>query len=106
MDFQETENVKQTQRQLDAKGGHAGKLKMSRSEDEHSTSKLNLYEKVLLKRLINTSHNSEVAVIYDLYTQHVETSSRRLIRRQNFETIQMALKALRKRDPTIDDITK
>ena len=98
-DVQEKNKIQQSQRQLDAKGGHAGKMnvKMSQSDIEHTTSKLNIYEKVLLKRLLNASDSSNIEVIIDLYNQHVEKSTRQFIRKQSFKTIQSALKSWKKK---------
>ena len=64
---------KQSQRQLDAKGGHAGKLIRRFHPGEHDPVKfqLNMYEKILLKRILKASGNTDPSIIFELYTQYV-----------------------------------
>ena len=87
---------KQSQRQLDAKGGHAGKLIRRFHPGEHDPVKfqLNMYEKILLKRILKASGNTDPCIIFELYIQYVRKKSDKLIHIQTFEVIKKATQIL------------
>ena len=87
---------KMTQRLIDARAGHAGKWSRNYNPNDFGSvnTQLNIYEKILLRRLLQTSVVKDVAVLFQLYKQYVKKTPDMLIRDQSFETIQKTYKSL------------
>ena len=85
-----------SQRLVDARASHAGKLsrQINQSEFERVKPDWNIFEKILLKRILRSSADKEHGAIHAIYCNYSQVKKSIYIRKKSIDAVKKALNKL------------
>ena len=94
------EKTKLSQRLVESRASHAGKLSRMMDPADHLRVKpdWNIYEKILLRRIFRASVDNDLSVVYEIYCQYAKDKKCNYIREKKFETVKKAVIKLQSQD--------